>query len=332
MPSFADIRLSERFSMLDFMHCNAVYNSGQKFTPDSVPESVREYGSMLCQTFLEPIVDRFGPISISAGWLPRDLSGGRVTPHFWNEEWGAAADIVIHDLANNDIPPIKIIDMLAQELDFDRMISYAGSEFICVAVRRTRNRRIIYENVRLPSPGPGLVAKPEVLTWTESKRNKADNWPPERPDWRRVEGEPIYHSRRTLRAQHIRVSHYFTALDFCRDEDAMASGRSWVPERFADSVMDVLRAAGDILDPLAEKHGFVSILRGPSYATQGDYKVVGPNRAITLTFRLPEGPQLLHRVTGSPHCLALKRINNTDYTLTFSMYEPENKFSSAVME
>jgi hypothetical protein len=286
------------------------------------------YGRLLCESLLEPIVDKYGPISISAGWLPSDLSGGRVTPHVWGSEYGAAVDIVIHRLANMNVAPIKQIAMLADQFGFDRMISYAGSEFICLATGRAQNRRIIYENVRMPPPGPGLVAKPQYLVWPETKRARSKNWPPDRPEWRRVYGEPIYHSRRSLRPQHVRVSKYFTALDFCRDEPAMNAGSPWVPESFSEGIVNILRAAGCFLDPLAERHGFVTITRGVSYGSYA-YQVEGIT-PIKFSFKLPEGETDVGVLVNDPRCLNVSYTGGDEYTVTFTMYQPDKIYSSAV--
>src|SRR5690606_28177514 len=149
----------------------------------------------------------------------------RHSPHHWGAK--AAADVVFHDHVNANRSPISLMDTIRDaDLTFDRFISYAGSEFVCITIAMDANRYAVYENIKSAVVG----GRPEFLRWS-SKPEDRDYWPnrfPERPEWRRLETEGIYSSKGTLRPHHVRVGRYFTLLDFCRSPNAYAAGCNWV--------------------------------------------------------------------------------------------------------
>jgi hypothetical protein len=107
------VRLSESFFMRDFLHSEIAQIYGVPNIPDD-PDLAIEAGRVLCETLLEPIVARFGRISIRSAFRSVEVNrignerghncgsneanfGG----HIWdrrdaNGEMGATACIVVH--------------------------------------------------------------------------------------------------------------------------------------------------------------------------------------------------------------------------------------------
>ena len=68
-----------------------------------------------------------------------------------------------------------------------------------------------------------------------------------------------------LRPWHVRVSENFVLLDFCRNERMIERGMVTVPPltfRTANTVIKVARMFGEILDPVKERLGSISVVRG----------------------------------------------------------------------
>lgn len=262
---FSSLRLSPHYTLLDFMNARTVYTSGKASTVDDIPAPMIATGRKFCEEFLEPLRERHGPLSFSSGYIPKYLLK-RWTPHSWAPEDGAAADVIVHNWVNSDLSPMALVASLVRSgVDFERMITYAGSEVICMSSARNSNRRAIYENVRVPGE------KPSFITWArgpKSIKNPEKFRPEARANWRRLEGEPIYHAMRNLRAQHIRVGGFFTLLDFFRDEEAMATGKAWVPvtdHLDAEPIQPIIgmaRCMAEVLDPYVERWGHVTVVQG----------------------------------------------------------------------
>ena len=120
-----------------------------------------------------------------------------------------------------------------------------------------------------------------------------------------------------LRAHHVRVGRYFNLLDFCRSGRAVEEGIDLVPknaencERTYCPIPEeaAARSFAAALDPLVEKFGRVSVVRGmetAEFATDENAELhrwerVGPWR---LVFVLPQGvdPQRARALLSSrPH-------------------------------
>lgn len=258
--SFSDIQLSKHFNLLDFMNAHTLYTSGVGITAEDVPSWAIDTGVKLCEELLEPLYAKHGPMSFSSGYIPTSLLK-RWTPHSWKPEDGAAADVVVHSWVNQERSPISLVkNMIEEGADFERLITYAGSEVICMSAGRNTNRRAVYENLRVPGQD-----KPEFITWARAKATPATaSFMKDRPEWRRADGETSYHHRGNIRPQHIRVSEHFTLLDFCRDEEAMAAGKNWVPptrEAMA-TMMKTTSMVASALEPMMAEFGRVSVIKG----------------------------------------------------------------------
>ncbi|QSY98533.1 hypothetical protein J2J97_32015 (plasmid) [Rhizobium bangladeshense] len=259
MRRYQDIRLSTHFTMLDFMQDRDLYMSGR---PIPVAETITEddiyLGKRLCEELLEPMMTIGGPCSMAAGWCPSSSGHAPYTPHIWGKK-GVACDAAFHDWVNQDRSPIKMLEeVIKAGIPFERLITYAGSEYMCIAWKETP-RYALYENMRIP----GQV-KPAYMQHTKTM-GRPDSLPQtlmHRPDWRRGPNETIYHTRRSLRPQHVRLSRYFTLLDFCRTEIGMEIGECWVLPIEASKQAYYGRMFGEIIDPVVAEMGRVSVTQG----------------------------------------------------------------------
>ena len=114
------LRLSKNFLLLDFLYdqstMDCVVHCGEQLSREvdsklvEGSEVVME-GRYLCKTILDRIVEEHGPVSIAAGLWFQDLPGQReahypVKPvHRWSQEYGAAADVVVHSWVNQHKSP-----------------------------------------------------------------------------------------------------------------------------------------------------------------------------------------------------------------------------------
>ena len=267
--SFESHRISKDYVLLDFLFDHDVYRYGQPLDFQRVfTDGNLQTGQKFVDCLLQPLTDKYGPTSIAGAFWPekvRTWSGHyRSSPHQWNEQYGAAADVVFHDHVNRDEAPIKLcheIDRSNQ--DFDWIITYAGSEFICFCYRESKNRTALYENVRVPGEKAQYVQHGQSPS---ARRRRRDLLPAARPDWRRAEDEGVGKSGNRLRAHHIRVGRYFVLLDFCRSVEGLRRGIRTVPQitlrNWNTPEVKVARRFAEVLDPLVDKHGRVTVLRG----------------------------------------------------------------------
>jgi hypothetical protein len=325
-------RLSKHFILLDFLAGHTLYTSGRPLHRKEIDRVHIDAGVRLCENLLEPITERFGPISIANGFIPNDLLS-RPGPHQWLPAYGAAADIAVHNWVNVNRAPIHFVEeLMVHNWSFDRFISYAGSEFLCMSTgRQPADRSKIYENIRVPGE-----EKPRFVNWYRGGRALRQSLNiPQRPHWRRMEDEPVYHTMRKIRAQHIRVGRYFTFLDFCRNERAIAKGSCWVPPLTAQSqpIIQMARCMAEILDPVAAAVGRVSVVRGVlsnAYAMREPQTWTGKQGAVW--FMLPEGaefPPINHPAVESVVDLD-QPDGSTLYGLLVNRFQPTQIWSSGI--
>ena len=310
--SFESHRISKDYVLLDFLFDHDVYRYGQPLDFQRLfTDGNLQTGQKFVDCLLQPLTDKCGPTSIAGAFWPakvRTWSGHyRSSPHQWNEQFGAAADVVFHDHVNRDEAPIKLcheIDRSNQ--DFDRIITYAGSEFICFCYRESKNRTALYENVRVPGEKAQYVQHGQSPS---ARRRRRDLLPAARPDWRRAEDEGIGKSGNRLRAHHIRVGRYLVLLDFCRSVEGLRRGIRTVPRvtlgNWNTPEVKVARRFADDLDPLVDKHGRVRVLRGMERAAarcriytrrlqQKRPSLVRSARSCSRTPRVAYGPSEAH--------------------------------------
>lgn len=261
-------RLSSHYVLLDFLADHDVYNSGKSLDLSQVLTDENLDG---CEKFVEhllgPLTEEYGPTSIAGGFWPegfRTEKGHHKGPHYWTEQHGTAADVVFHDWVYENRPPFHLAcEVDGSRIAYDRIISYAGSEFLCLSYLEGRNHKALRENIRLPD-GRG---KGHPYGNTEDKRPWRRGAPfPDRPDWRRAEGQGVNGIPGRFRAQHVRVGRYFVLLDFCRSVEGLRRGICTVPRirlknRECPQVC-VSRMFAEVLDPVVGEFGRISVLRG----------------------------------------------------------------------
>lgn len=340
------LRLSKNFLLLDFLYdqstMDCVVHCGEQLSRKVASELVEGSdvvleGKHLCKTILDRIVEKHGPISISAGLWFQDLPNqGRAHDsenpvHRWSRGFGAATDVVVHSWVNQDKRPASFEKtLLADNIEYHRFLKYSGSEFICLASRsqgnkfecgtdewKMKNERIhrrmsrggAREDWRREPYTHSHGAKSwsnmgyeerlmhaESLWCNESGIGSTSNItasvvfgrkPPKGKcllDYSMVEVEGADDDgddcgRRVVRPWHVRVSENFVLLDFCRNEKMFERREVTVPPltlRTANTVIKVARMFGEVLDPVKEHLGNISVVRGmepKGFASRGDTRV-----------------------------------------------------------
>lgn len=252
---FQDVRLSKHFVLLDLMHDRSLYRSGTPLSTANINADQIAGGEALCRQLLEPLVERFGPCSLSAGWCPSSAGHYRYTPHVWTRRI-AACDAAFHDWVNLDRAPIKLVEQICKSgIPFERIITYAGSEFMCLAWSADP-RHATYENVRVNGGQRQFIS--HARNYAQYARHPKVF--EDRPNWRQ---EPSrLRSRARIRPQHVRLGRYFNFLDLTRCEAAMRRGVPWVPTAYTSAQLSYGRMFAEILDPVVHRFGRVSVVQG----------------------------------------------------------------------
>ena len=266
-------RLSKHFILLDFLADHEVYRQRRRRVRKRLPfdeiwnDEHDALAKGLCNDLLEPLMmdERFGPISIADAFWPSVFKGGH-NPNFgpkhrWTEG-EATVDIALYRLVDEGIRGRGLkeaVEGLRVIDDYrDRVISYPNTEFVCVTFKPEGAEQC------------GCHGKDKV---------------------------------QYLRAHHVRVGRYFNLLDFCRNGRAVEEGFDLVPKNADDEDPTAYRPIPEetaarsfaaALDPLVEKLGRVSVVRGMETATFADGELAelhrwdrdGPWR---LVFVLPQG-------------------------------------------
>ncbi len=140
-------RLSKHFILLDFMADRAVYRSEKPLAFNDIWKENDEHDALarsLCNRFLEPLMEVWGPISIADAFWPSVFKSGHASPKKYGSKhrWTggeATADIALYRLVDERITgaalkktveDVKTIDDCR-----DRIISYLMTEFLCVTFK-----------------------------------------------------------------------------------------------------------------------------------------------------------------------------------------------------
>lgn len=301
-PKF--VRLSENFRLSDLVGCHSVYTYG--YTNDYrtlTSRHIRE-AETLCETLLEPILAKFGPISVAYGYISPDLSRKIVKyqdpdkPSYHRWDAGAAADIVMHRQVAKNVPPIITAHEIDIDFNYSRMITYAESPFICVATRvseveQGEGRRAFYENRYTGVRG----AKPQFITKSKSAASRKQEY--ERlleeglpVDWR-GDGYSTYHCGGVRQLHDRRLSKYTVLTDFLYNMVAVRDGVPNTPTLSASS-RRVFEAAGALYDRLIDGMGVSRIGIVEGYVGHrlaeytGEPSLWGVDR-FSFTIALPAG-------------------------------------------
>jgi len=314
------VRLSENFLLSDFMGCHSVYTEGYSnvFGRVAGMDSRLEHGRALCNYILEPLIETWGPISISYGFISPALSRAIVTyqdpdlPSYHRWDSGAAADILIHDICGRDdddlaTSPVQAAHGIDRDmrLPYSRMITYSESPYICIAANYEelgsikdgthRPRRAFYENRYEGKPGK----KPKFINM-RSQRAKDEQYlqsiamePHGEFLWRGA-GYPTYHGGGRKQAQHRRVSRYTMLSDWLFDNESVAQGRAnypFVNKAELQCVEDSFLAAGMVYDKLLAEtcSSRFSIIQGYRHETKSKNIFKWRGERIGFTLRAPSG-------------------------------------------
>ena len=325
MLRYQDHRLSKHFTMLDFIYGPPVVRARCPFPFESslTSENLRN-GRWLCEEFLEPCIQGFGPCSISFGIVPEPLAGRsmpefRPRPHKWVDRFGAACDACWHDQCAADVAPIDLAHAVDRcGLPYERLITYGGSEFMCLcAMHAAEPSYKLYENCRT---GPGAHRfRTHGTSYADYRLRRIAKTPDSTQDWMRQPGERT-HAAPLYAAHHQRVGRYFMLSDFCRSETDVAQGTM----RFIGPLEPEARIAGlfaQVLDPIVAQVGRLCITQGGHWraARQDDH---------SLDFLLPHGTAfghiafdhaLVHKVVHKQHVSGAVAVR---LTISDKEYEP----------
>ena len=359
------LRLSKNFLLLDFLYDQSMMD-GVVWNGDCIREKIAEItddsevfleGRFLCESILDRIVKRHGPVSIAAGLWFKELPGqsgahdSKSGVHRWKQDTGAAADLVVHSWVNECKSPTRFVENLSiDDIKWHRARSYEGSEFCCLASRSRGNdptgpsrgcreknpwRRPPYT---ICSPGK----KSRATRGCEERMRRAESfWCDDSSSgsgsntarsvvYSRYNGKipPLWdHSivevprdalessaeaevgRKVVRPWHVRVSDFFVLLDFCRNEmmfDTENLSRAkplvTVPPltfRTANTVIKTARMFGEVLDPIKECLGSISVVRGMEPRGFSDTPdadehrwIPGEGKCHSIEFVTPKRPNL----------------------------------------
>jgi hypothetical protein len=142
-----DVRVGKYFVLSDFLYSRTAIVEGIPNVPLGFdgPEVAGIRG--LCAHILDPVVEQFGPVSITFGYcsaaLWRRMYGANANLsdlHTFKPKQGGiggAVDIVIHH--HEDARPV--MRWIKENCIYDRLIAYPGSRILCVAWCETKPRR-----------------------------------------------------------------------------------------------------------------------------------------------------------------------------------------------
>lgn len=267
-------RLSDSFLLSDFLGNHSAYTRGlpnMLAADDSELPLKMANAQALCRDFLEPFLQQAGPLSISYGYITPEMSDEIVhyqdsrkpSHHMWN--LGAACDIVCHEWVNHDAqddtaassPVLLAHEIITSGYPFSRMITYAESPYLCMAVSAAEvaaghARHAFYENRYVGKK------QPDYRTYSSSgaKRAAYDRLRREGMvhGWR-GQGYPSYHGHGKRQYHHIRVSDYTMLSDWLFDLQSIANGAKNIPNVTDQTLMDAFYRAGDIYDDLIRSTG-----------------------------------------------------------------------------
>jgi SWIM zinc finger len=155
-----DVRVGKYFVLSDFLYSHDAVAKGIANLPPSLdcPEIDGMRG--LCANILDPVVEKFGPVSIAYGYCSTELwrrqygqNANLLDLHTFKPKQGGiggAVDIVIH--GQEDVRPV--INWIKRNCVYDRLIIYPGSRIICVAWCGTKPRYQAMEWIFVPGGKP----------------------------------------------------------------------------------------------------------------------------------------------------------------------------------
>jgi hypothetical protein len=294
------VRLSKHFLLSDFMGCNSVYTKGLQNRIYDKDAGKIEEGIHLCESILEPVLEEFGPVTVTYGYISPLLSQqiikyqdpSKKSFHRW--DLGAACDIIPHDVVQDDCPINSSPIMFALEVDdlvdaYARIITYSESPGICVASSTGDNgdNRAFYENVYEGTP----KVKPKFLRHQTGKaRDKRYNELVAmgfKHPWKGA-GYPTHHGGGEPQFHHIRVSHYTMVSDYMYNRDKVSRGEPNEPTADAVEKMEIL---GHLYDWLIENGDYLRLSIVKAYDRTG-HRYTEYIEGLSMDLIPPEGRSL----------------------------------------
>lgn len=241
------IELSDNFLLSDLVGTHSVYTKGLVNAPteeEFYDSGAYEQGKALCENILEPVLARYGPLSLSYGFITPATSRAIVgyqdpnKPSYHRWDLGAAADVIIHEAAAQDnvddwtnAPITYALSLDHLGLPYSRMITYSESPCICLAVNKDEiasgnYRKAFYEYRYEGKPGE----KPKNVHHSSAARKfeMLDSLPESGMSWR-GQGHPSYHGGGKRQYHHIRVSTYSVLSDYLYHDDNVMLGLRNIP-------------------------------------------------------------------------------------------------------
>lgn len=279
VPDPRKFRVSPHFLLSDFLGCHSVYTKGypNAFEINDTSPLKLDNLKCLCALGLEPLLERYGPMSIGYGHISPYVSKQIVKyqasekPSHHRFDLGAAVDFISHRWVAGEFKlvedyylppsvtgsPIALAHAIDQsEMPYSRLITYSESPYICLALSAREYvqgyvRRMFYEN-----RFNGLAkAKPDYRTYSTSQaKSRAFEDLQERGllhPWRGA-GYPTYHGGGFRQLHHMRVSKYTMVTDWLFDLKSITNGAKNAPALDLDSVQDAFAAAGTVYDWLLD--------------------------------------------------------------------------------
>jgi len=318
-------RLSKHFLLSDFMGSSSIYAAGipNVFDKKSGHDDRLAHGLALAEQILEPLLETYGPVSVSYGFISPGASRATVTyqdpnkPSYHRWDIGAAADVCVHKWleeqhkSSHFNSPIMLAHYLDNSLGlpYSRMITYSESPFICLAanfdeVTAGEPRRAMYEN-RYEGVKGARPAYTKLVTEAARKRHfdalLADGLP---HGWVGA-GHPTYHGTRMRQLHHVRVSRYTMLTDWLYDDQNVTEGYRNCPRLTDPDTLAAFRRVGYVYDQLIDTLGVLrlSITQGyldPRHEAEG-YRCWTDNGPKQFTFVPPFSDWSGEEVCGIPY-------------------------------
>lgn len=135
-----NVRVGKYFMLSDFLYSETAIQRGIPNCPDLNGREVQGIRK-LCEHILDPVVEKFGPLSITYGYVSPELQAatyGSMNFPLHNgvpgkgrgAQLAAAADILVHSQAET---PRVVLNWMRDRCTYDRLILYPGSSIICTA-------------------------------------------------------------------------------------------------------------------------------------------------------------------------------------------------------
>jgi hypothetical protein len=258
------VRLSNNFLLSDFMGCDSVYRHGYSnaISDNRADQAKLLQGRNLAKA-LDTVVDMYGPISVTYGYISPSLSRKIVRyqdpdkPSYHRWDLGAAADICVHDWVQGELweyaSPISLVyDICSISLPFDRIITYSESDILCLALSTLHEpMNKVYENRYTGEARPKFIKYPTTndgirgSMLMEAQEAVEATW--------KGRGYPSYHGGGRKQYEHHRLNQYTLLSDFLYSPLKVHKGIPNPPPT-GDTALQIIRNAADFHSEICLSH------------------------------------------------------------------------------